>query len=127
MSFKPTGYTSVAPYLTVSGAQATLDFLGRVFDATPLRVMSGPNGTIAHAEVRIDDTVVMLTDAVAEWPATPSHVHIYVADVDAVFARALEAGATAVQAPVQKDDPDRRGGFRDAGGTIWWVATQVAA
>ncbi|HST45626.1 MAG TPA: hypothetical protein VLK29_10440, partial [Luteimonas sp.] len=54
------------------------------------------------------------------------HVHVYVADVDAVYARALAAGATAVQAPVQKGDADRRGGFRDAGGTTWWVATQIA-
>ncbi len=125
MSWKPDGYTSVAPYLTVNGAQATIDFLVRVFNAAPLRRIPGTDGRLLHGEVRIGDTVVMLTDGAEGWPATPSHVHVYVPDVDAVFERALAEGATPVQPPVQKDDPDRRGGFTDAGGTTWWVATQV--
>ena len=73
-----------------------------------------------HAEVRIDDTVVMLADGGEGWPPVPSHVHIYVPEVDAV-----EAGATPVQEPVKKDDDDKRGGVRDAGGTTWWIATKV--
>jgi uncharacterized glyoxalase superfamily protein PhnB len=50
---------------------------------------------------------------------------VYVEDVDATFRLALEAGATAVQEPTKKDDPDRRGGVKDAGGTTWWIATKV--
>lgn len=125
MAFKPDGYTSVAPYLTVNGAQRTMDFLIRVFDAQSLRVIRGIDGRIAHGEVRIDDTVVMLTDAVDGWPAAPSHVHVYVNDVDTVFERALSAGATIVKPPVQDGDADKRGGFTDVGGTTWWVCTQV--
>lgn len=125
MTFKPDGYTSVAPYLTVNGAQQTIDFLVRVFGAHTLRMLPGRDGKIAHGEVRIDDTVVMLTDAVESWPAVPSHVHIYVRDVDAVFERAVAAGAVVVKQPVQQDDADKRGGFKDAGGTTWWVSTQV--
>lgn len=125
MTFKPAGYTSVAPYLIVNGAQASLDFLVQVFGAERLRVVPGEQGRLLHAEARIDDTVVMLADAVEGWPAQPSHVHIYVADVDAIYARALQAGAEAVQAPMRKGDPDKRGGFRDAGGTTWWVAQQM--
>lgn len=127
MTYKPEGYISVSPYLTVNGAAATRDFLVQVFDATPLRAYPGKNGTLGHAEVRIDDSVVMLADAVEGWPAVASHVHIYVADVDATYARALAAGATPVQTPVQKDDDDKRGGFRDAGGTTWWVSQQMGA
>ncbi len=123
--FKPEGYTSVAPYLTVNGAQRTIDFLVHVFGAEPLRMITGRDGKLGHGEVRIDDTVVMLTDAVEGWPATPSHVHIYVEDVDAIFARAVDAGATVVKQPVQSGDVDKRGGFMDAGGTTWWVSTQV--
>ena len=108
MSYKPDGYTSVAPYLIVNGAQATIDFLVRVFGAQPLRMIPRSEGTIAHGEVRIDDTVLMLADAVEGWPATPSHVHIYVEDVDALFERAEAAGATVVQRPVQGGDADRR-------------------
>lgn len=123
--FKPNGYTSVSPYLTVNGAQQTIDFLVHVFGAQPLRMIPGQDGKLGHGEVRIDDTVVMLTDAVEGWPAQPSHVHIYVEDVDAIFARAVDAGATVIKEPVQSGDIDKRGGFMDAGGTTWWVSTQM--
>ena len=125
MSFKPKDYTSVSPYLIVNGAQSTIDFLVAVFDATPLRLIPGDNGKLGHGEVRIDDSVLMFCDAVEGWPAVPAHVHIYVADIDHTYARALKAGATSVQEPVQNDDPDKRGGFRDAGGTTWWIGQQT--
>jgi PhnB protein len=125
MTFKPDGYTSVAPYLTVNGAKGTIDFLVRVFGAERLRMISGNDGRLAHGEVRIDDTVIMFTDAVEGWPATPSHVHIYVEDVDKTFERAVAAGAAIVKQPVQEGDSDKRGGFTDAGGTTWWVSTQL--
>ncbi len=124
-NYKPTGYTSVAPYLTVDGAQATIDFLVEVLGAVPLRRHDGEGGRIAHAEVRIDDTVLMLADSMPQWPATQSNVHIYVPDVDATYAKAMTAGAESVQEPVQKGDPDRRCGVQDAGGTTWWFATMV--
>lgn len=124
--YKPTTYTSVAPYLIVDGARGTLDFLKQVFDAEELRVFLAEDGGIMHAEVRIDDTVLMLADKAPAWLPAPSYVHVYVADVDATYHRALEAGATSVQAPMKKDDPDRRGGVKDAGGTTWWIATMGA-
>lgn len=125
MAWKPEGYTSVAPYLVVDGAQRTIDFLVAVFDAQPLR-MHPLGDRLGHAEVRIDDTVLMLADGMDGWPPVPAHVHLYVPDVDATWTRALAAGAEAVQAPEEKGDGDRRGGFRDAGGTTWWISTQVA-
>ena len=123
--YKPANYTSVAPYLIVDGAAATVDFLVKVFAAERLRSHAGEAGKLLHTEVRIEDTVLMLCDSVEGWPALPTHVHIYVKDVDATYARAIAAGAEPVQAPVKKDDADKRGGFRDAGGTTWWVATQM--
>ena len=125
ISYKPQGYSSVSPYLIVDGASRTIDFLVRVFDAVELRRFPGASGKLMHAEVRIDDTVVMLADGVADWPPNPASVHVYVADVDATYRRALEAGATSVQEPVKKDDEDKRGGVKDAGGTTWWIATRV--
>ncbi|AJD47456.1 Glyoxalase/bleomycin resistance protein/dioxygenase [Isoalcanivorax pacificus W11-5] len=125
MAFKPDGYTSVAPYLVLQDAQGTIDFLVKVFAAERLRIVRRDDDTILHGEVRIDDTVIMLADGQKDWPAIHSHVHIYVRDVDDVYARAIAAGAESVQAPMQKKDPDRRGGFRDAGGTTWWVAQQT--
>jgi uncharacterized glyoxalase superfamily protein PhnB len=123
--YKPQAYTSVSPYLIVDGASRAIDFLVQVFDAVEIRRFPGPAGTIMHAEVRIDDTVVMLADGGPGWPPIPAHVHVYVADVDATYRRALDAGATSVQEPVQKEDADKRGGVRDAGGTTWWIATMV--
>lgn len=124
-SYKPDGYTSVSPYLIVDGASATLDFLKRVFAADEIRRFADPAGRVMHAEVRIDDTVVMIADGVDGWPPVPSHVHVYVRDVDATYRRALEAGARSVQEPVKKEDPDKRGGVKDAGGTTWWIATKI--
>jgi PhnB protein len=124
-SYKPNNYTAVAPYLIVDGADSTINFLKRVFGAVELRRFPDDTGKVRHAEVRIDDTVVMIADGAAGWPPVPSHVHVYVNDVDAVYARALEAGATSVQEPVKKEDEDKRGGVKDVGGTTWWIATKV--
>lgn len=124
--YKPTDYSTVSPYLIVEGAAGTLEFLKRVFGAVELRLFPDERGKLVHAEVRIEDTVVMIADgAPPAWPAVPAHVHIYVRDVDATYRRALEAGATSVQEPVKKQDEDKRGGITDAGGTTWWIATRV--
>ncbi len=122
---KPQGYSTVSPYLIVDNASGTIEFLVRVFDAVELRRFADASGKLMHAEVRLDDTVVMLADHSGDWPAQPSNVHVYVADVDATYRRALDAGATSVQEPVQKEDEDKRGGVKDAGGTTWWIATKV--
>jgi PhnB protein len=124
---KPEGYSSVSVYLVVDGAQRVIDFLKKTFNATELRRYDMPDGSIMHAEVRIDDTVVMIADGGGAWPAFPSWLHVYVQDVDATYQRALEAGGVSVQAPERKEgDPDRRGGVKDPGGNTWWIATQVA-
>ena len=124
-TYKPDGYNSVSPYLIVKDAGATIAFLKAVFDAVELRRFPDGEGRIMHSEIRIDDTVVMITDSADGWPALTSHVHIYVPDVDDTYRRALESGATGVQEPVKKDDADKRGGVTDAGGTTWWIATKI--
>lgn len=124
-AYKPAGYTDVSPYLIVDGAARTIEFLVQAFGAERLRHYADQAGGVMHAEVRLGDTVVMLTDGGEGYPPLPAHVHVYVPDVDAAYRRALDAGAEAVQAPEQRDDPDRRGGVRDPGGTTWWISTQV--
>lgn len=123
--YKPDGYTSAAPYLIVADAARTIEFLVSVFGAVELRRFAGDGGRIMHAEVRIDDTVIMMGDSAEGWPPVASHVHIYVPDVDATYRRALAAGATSIQEPVQRGDPDKRGGVKDPVGTTWWIATMV--
>jgi PhnB protein len=122
---KPEGYPSVSPYLIVNGADGTIRFMKTVFDAVELRRFPDEQGKLMHAEVRIDDSVVMLGDAAPEWPDMTAHVHVYVRDVDATYRRALAAGATSVQEPVKKGDEDKRGGVKDAGGTTFWISTRV--
>ncbi|MCR6671747.1 glyoxalase/bleomycin resistance/extradiol dioxygenase family protein [Devosia ginsengisoli] len=119
--YKPAGHNSLSPYLIVDNAQVTLDFIDAVFSARPKMVHRMPDGSIGHAEVRIDDTILM----VGQMPggATGAHVHVYVPDVDDSFARAKTAGGKVVQEPVQKDDPDKRGGVTDPSGITWWLAT----
>jgi PhnB protein len=124
--WKPERYSSVSPYLMVEGAQRVIDFLKEAFGATQLRRFDMPDGTVMHAEVRIDDSVVMLADAGGAWPAFPVWLHLYVRDVDATYQRALALGGVSVQAPQQKaGEPDRRGGVKDPAGNTWWIATQV--
>jgi PhnB protein len=122
---KPSGYNSVSPYLVVTDAPGTVDFLVRVFDGVALRSFARPDGTLMHAEVRIDDSVVMLAQGSASWPALPAHIHVYVKDVDATYRRAIEAGGESVQEPAKKEDEDKRGSVKDVGGTTWWIATRV--
>jgi uncharacterized glyoxalase superfamily protein PhnB len=124
--YKPEHYNSVSPYLIVEGADKTIKFLAKAFGGVELRRFPTPDGAgVMHAEVQIDDTVIMLADRPAEWPAVPAHVHVYVPDVDATYQRALAAGAQSVQEPIKKQDDDKRGGVLDAGGTTWWIGTKV--
>ena len=125
-AYNPNNYSSVSPYLIVNGAAGTIEFLKTVFDAVELQKYADDTGRLMHAEVRIDDTVVMLADPIPpDWLAVDSHVHIYVQDVDATYDKALKAGAASVQAPIKKQDADKRGGVKDEGGTTWWISTKV--
>jgi uncharacterized glyoxalase superfamily protein PhnB len=123
--YKPQGYASVSVYIMADDAQRVIEFLKATFDAKETRRYDNPDGTIMHVEVQIDDTVVMLADAGEGFLAFPVWLHVYVPDVDATYQRALQAGGVSVQEPVQKGDPDRRGGVKDPAGNTWWIATQV--
>ncbi len=103
----------------------TIEFLKEVFGAVEVRRYPAAEGKLRHAEVRIDDSVVMIADGAPGWPPIHAHVHIYVPDVDATYRRSLDAGAVSVQEPVKKEDEDKRGGVKHAGGTTWWIATKM--
>jgi PhnB protein len=129
----PEGYPQVMPYLTVDGASAAIDFYTTVFGAKERLRMPAPEGKVGHAELEIGDSVVMLADAVADMgnqtPAalggTPVTVMVYVADVDAVFDRALKAGASEERKVENQFYGDRAGQFVDPFGHKWFVATHV--
>lgn len=127
----PDGYHSVTPYLIVNDAARALDFYARAFGAKELFRMDGPGGKIGHAEFQIGTSRVMMADEHPEVNArgpksiggTPVHLLIYVEDVDGVFARALEAGATQTRAIKDEFYGDRTGTLTDPFGHVWSVAT----
>jgi PhnB protein len=135
MSVKPipAGYHTVTPYLIAKGAAQLLDFYKRAFDAVEVMRLDGPGGTLAHAEVKIGDSHVMLTD---EWPdmdalgpstrgGTSVGLCIYTPDCDAMFDRAVAAGAEVIR-PVQNQFyGDRAGTVKDPAGHQWTIATHV--
>lgn len=124
-TWKPAGYPSVSPYLICSEPDALIAFLTSVFEATLVRRFDRPDGSLMHGEIRIDDSIIMMGGGATEYKSAEVHVHVYVADAQAVYDRAIAAGAEPVQPPVRKDaDDDFRGGFRDPAGHTWWVATQ---
>lgn len=126
-SFAAKDHPIVSPYVMTRGAGALIDFLQQIFGAEVLMSLPREDGSVLHASVRIGDSIVMLADATAEFPAFPVWLHVYVPDVDETYTKALAAGATSAQEPSEKGDGDRRGGFTDASGNTWWIATHVGS
>ncbi len=120
----PEGYPTVTPYLIVDGAAKLIDFLQRAFGAAARECHKMEDGKIMHAEATIGDSTVMLGDATGEWKAMPSVLHLYVPDADAVYRKALAAGATSVREPADQFYGDRSGGVKDPLGNLWWISTR---
>ncbi|MDQ3569575.1 MAG: VOC family protein [Actinomycetota bacterium] len=129
----PEGYPRVTPYLCVDGAGAAIAFYVDVLGATERMRMPAPDGKIGHAEVQIGDSVIMISDEMPEMGfigprtvgGTPVGLSVYVEDVDAVFDRALKAGAKSLQPVEDQFYGDRSGQFEDPFGHRWNVATHV--
>lgn len=120
--FKPPDHTAVSPFLLVADAAAMLDFLRATFGAVELCRVQAPDGSIRHAEVRIDDSVIM----VGKRPgAIACSTHVYVPDVDDVFHRALTAGASCISEPRDLPYGDRSAGLCDTQGNLWWIGTHL--
>ena len=119
----PDGYHTITPYLTVQGAGQLIDFLKLAFDAQETERITAPDGAIAHAEVRIGDSIVMMSDAGGERAPMPSGLYLYVNDTDAAYKSALRAGATSIMEPADQFYGDRSAGVKDPAGNHWWIAT----
>lgn len=127
----PAGYHSVTPYLLVHDANRALAFYAQAFGARELMRFPLPGGKVAHAEVMIGDSHVMLADETDEF-AGPQRLGgagvslmLYVADVDATFARAIAAGATERRAVADQFYGDRNGTLVDPFGHVWTIGTHV--
>ena len=120
----PEGYHTVTPYILVQGADKLIDFIKKAFDAKETERYSMPDGSIGHAEVRIGDSVLMVSDAQGEeYKPMAAGIHLYVEDCDVTYKHALEAGATSVSEPQDQFYGDRSSGVNDQFGNKWWIAT----
>jgi PhnB protein len=129
----PEGYRTVTPYLSLDDAAAAIEFYKRAFGATEHMRMPMPDGKVAHAELRIGDSLVMLSDAMQqsitrppkELGGTTGGIFLYVEDVDAAYRKAVEAGATAEVEPTDMFWGDRFGTLVDPFGHHWSMATHT--
>jgi len=121
----PAAYTAITPYLVVEGAAALIDFVKAAFGAEEVLRMPRPDGAVGHAELRIDGAALMLGEACAGYGAMPASLYLYRPDVDAVYARALAAGAVSERGPEDLFYGDRVASVRDAHGNRWSIATHI--
>ncbi len=124
--FKPSGYNSVSPYFIVSDAEKLIDLLKEVFSAQELRSFTREDGKIMHAEIQIDDSVIMLSNSTDQFPPNTLVMHVYVPNLNEIFDKAVQAGCEVIEKPKQNEgDPDRRATFKDFAGNMWSIGTQI--
>jgi len=119
----PEGYHTITPYLIVDGADKLIEFLKAAFGATVTMTMTQPDGKIGHTELRIGDSMLMMSEARGEWPAMPVMLYLYVEDVDATYQKAIDAGATSIMPVKDQFYGDRSGGVKDMCGNQWFIGT----
>lgn len=120
------GFHTITPYLIVQGASGLIDFVKQAFDAEELYRGTGSAGGV-HAEVKIQDSMLMIGggENLSHDP-TPTALHLYVKDADAVYERAIQAGAVSLHKPVDQPYGDREAGVKDQAGNHWYIATHKA-
>ena len=124
---------SITPHLICDGAADAIEFYKKAFGAEEMMRLPGPNGRLMHGSVRIGDSMVMLVDEVPEWgtlgpkalKGSPVTIHLMVDDVDAIFAQAVDAGATVKMPVADMFWGDRYGLVVDPFGHVWSIATHV--
>ena len=135
VSHIPQGYNSITPYLVIKGASQAIDYYKKVFGATEVFRMDTPDGKVAHAELQIGDSHVMLADenpkmglghtSAASIGASPVSLYLYIPDVDRIVERAVTAGAKVLKPVQDQFYGDRSGFIQDPFGHLWGIATHV--
>jgi PhnB protein len=121
----PEGSRSVTPFLQSRGADKLIDFMQAAFNADIEARYPAPDGTVAHAKVRIGDSIIELGEAHAPWGPMPTALHVYVNDTDAHYRNALAAGAVSMFEPRDEHYGDRVAGVTDQSDNIWYIATHT--
>jgi len=131
----PKGYNSITPYLVIKGASQAIDYYKKVLGATEVFRMDTPDGKVAHAELKIGDSHVMLADenpkmgqghtSAASIGTSPVSLYLYIPDVDRIVERAVTAGAKVLKPVQDQFYGDRSGFIQDPFGHLWGIATHV--
>ena len=129
----PDGYHSIQPYLMIDGATNAIEFYKKAFGATERLCMKQPDGRVGHAEIEIGNSCIMMADqnaqmqvfAPAHYGGSPVTLLLYTEDCDAMYNRAIAAGATSVHEPADQFYGDRMAGVEDPFGYKWWIATHI--
>jgi PhnB protein len=121
----PEGRHTVCSYIVSPGVAQIIDFAKQTFGATEVYSHKRPDGSVMHAEIKIGDSIVMLGEAPEGGKKFPAMLHLYLEDVDAVYQRAIQAGAKTLREPADQIYGDRSGGVEDAFGNQWWISTHV--
>ncbi|WP_145018112.1 VOC family protein [Paenibacillus sp. Y412MC10] len=116
---------TVTPWITTQSTGKLIDFLINAFDAEELGRVYTPDGTIGHAEVRIGDSKILMFDADPKWPPFISLIRLYVDDSDALYAKAIKAGAVSMTEPTTMAWGERGGRVVDPFGNIWWITSKA--
>lgn len=124
-NFARQGFHSITPYLIVTGAAGLIDFVKQAFAAEEVMRVPLPGGSIMHSEIRIGDSMLEMADSGEHYRAMPGSMHIYVNDADAVYQRALQAGATSLYQPTDQEYGDRDAGVTDPFGNQWYIGTPL--
>ena len=121
----PDGYHTVTPYLMIKGADKFIAFMETVFDATVVEQLMQGDGRIGHTELQVGDSRIMLSEVRDGASPTPIMLHLYIADVDAAFDRAVKAGGTVVSPLTDQFYGDRSGGVVEPSGNTIWIASHI--
>ncbi len=124
VNLAPEGYHTISPLLRVKESLKLIDFLKQAFEAKELNHCNPKDGSIIHAEVKIGDSIIMLSDSTSEWKPVTCALYLYVDDTDKRYQMALECGATSLSEPRDEFYGDRCAAVVDHFGNQWWIATR---
>jgi PhnB protein len=124
-SYVPQGLNDVNVYMHPLRAEPVISFLKQAFGAREITKYASPDGVVHHAEIRVGSSTVEMGESHGKYPPMPTMFYLYVPDCDAVYRRALAAGATSISEPVDQPYGDRSGAVKDAFGNQWYVATHI--
>jgi PhnB protein len=121
----PEGFHTITPYLTVNRANELIDFLKFAFGAEECYRNTGEKGEVRNAQLKIGNSMMMLSEASEKYPPMPTSIYLYVKNTDATYEQALKSGGISLMEPADQYYGDRNAGIKDLSGNQWWIATHI--